>query len=72
MSRWSPTAARSVLAVLWLGMSGFVLFHSYLLLRSHDDPVVTSFRTAWFLGLGLFALLVYLGVRDGSTADEAQ
>lgn len=65
------TIDRVVLAILWLGMGGFVAFHSALLFsRSQGDPAVWAFRVAWFVGLGLVAvMLVYFRTRSGSTAD---
>lgn len=54
-------------------MAGFVVFHGFLLFsRSFGDTAVTSFRIAWFVGLGLVAAMaVYFGTRDRSTTGEA-
>lgn len=53
--RSSVTIDRAVLAILWLGMAGFVAFHSLVLLWSVDGPTRTSFRLAWLVGLGVVA-----------------
>lgn len=71
-TRNSASVTRGVLAIAWLGMAGFVGFHSFLLLsRSLGDPAVASFRTAWFAGFAVVAaMLIYFGVRDRSLVTE--
>lgn len=70
--RRSSTIDRSVLAIAWLGMAGFVGLHSFLILsRNVGDPTVATFRISWFAGLGVVtAMLLYFGVRSRSTVDE--
>lgn len=69
-SRRSSIVDRLALVVLWLGMVGFVAFHSLVISPSRGDPAVTSFRIAWFAGLGFVtALVVYFGVRADSNAE---
>lgn len=70
-SRSSFVVDRATLLVLWLGMFGFVALHSFAIPPNRGDPAVTSFRVAWFGGLGLVtALLVYVGLDDDSTPER--
>ncbi|USZ69741.1 hypothetical protein NGM10_16720 (plasmid) [Halorussus salilacus] len=70
--RSSVTVNNAVLAILWLGMAGFVVFHSLVLLWSVDGPTRASFRLAWFVGLGLVAVtLAYFRLSGTPTPSDA-
>lgn len=70
-SRDSSTADRAFLMLVWVGIAGFVVLHSYLLLRAGGEQTRALFRLAWFAGLGVVAaLLVYFTVRERPAAVE--
>lgn len=61
------TVQSAMLAALWTGIGGFVLFHTVLLLLSGDYRTRAMFRTIWFGGLAVAVatgIYLMLGDRD--------
>jgi hypothetical protein len=51
---------RSFLAILWVGMLGFIVLHSLLLFTGGIEQTVSLIRIVWFGGLGVLTVMIAL------------
>lgn len=56
------TVERGTLAVLWLGMAGFVVLHSVLLVTTASGRTRSLIRLTWFVGLGVLIALIVIQI----------